>query len=91
MRLDPFKRRALRKPDVWLTSAIVDAVSSAHPRGPSVGFAATSPCFRMGRTRGAAFHLPYREAMGEYPGGGRGPTGFSRAENAALTEAFARG
>jgi hypothetical protein len=36
----------------------------------------------IGRKKGGALHLPYREAMGEYPEGGRGPTGVSRAEHA---------
>jgi hypothetical protein len=65
----------LNEPSACLISTSVSAGFSALSRGPSVGFAATSPCFRMGRKMGADLHLPYREAMGEYPEGGRGPRG----------------
>ncbi len=53
---------------------------SALPRGPS-GALRHLPKLRLGRMKDAAFHLPYRVAMGEYPGGGRGPRGVSRAEH----------
>jgi len=66
----------------WAPSASVRAAISALPRGPSVGFAAPSPCFRIGMKSCGFRHLPYREAMGEYAGGGR-PRGFSRAERIA--------
>jgi hypothetical protein len=52
----------LNEPGTSLISTSVSAGFSALSRGPSVGFAAD-------------LHLPYREAMGEYPEGGRGPRG----------------